>query len=91
MPDDIDVQMQSLVLEIARLLVDNPEAVVVRPTIDGDLRQFQILCDPADTGKLIGKQGRTARSLRTLIAGISMKYQRRYIVDIAEDKSGLED
>ncbi len=59
--------MQELVAYIAKSLVDNPEAVQVR-TVEGDRSIiYELKVDPADMGKVIGRQGKIARALRTVV------------------------
>lgn len=77
--------MTGLVTEIARALVDNPESVVVEALQDGDATVLRLHVSPSDVGKVIGKQGRTARSLRTILSAASMKLKHRYALDIVEE------
>lgn len=59
--------MQELVEFVARSLVDNPEAVRVR-TVEGEKSIiFELKVDPADMGKVIGRQGKIARAIRTVV------------------------
>lgn len=84
--------MQTLVSEIARALVDDPDAVHVEAMMDQDTAVLRLQVAPADVGKVIGKQGRTARSLRTILGAASMKYHRRFALDIIEaDDDSAED
>jgi hypothetical protein len=76
--------MQALVREIARALVDDVTAVHVEALLDQDIVVLRLQVSPADVGKVIGKQGRTARSLRTILGAASMKYRRRFALDIIE-------
>ena len=76
--------MKELVEAIAKALVDNPEAVQVR-TIDGEqVTVFELRVDPTDLGKVIGKQGRTARSIRTILGAAGMKFKKRFTLEILE-------
>lgn len=77
--------MTELVTEIARALVDNPESVVVEALHDGDGTILRLHVAPADVGKVIGKQGRTARSMRTILSAASMKVKHRFSLDIVEE------
>jgi len=77
--------MTGLVTEIARALVDNPESVVVEAIEEGDATVLRLHVAPSDVGKVIGKQGRTARSLRTILSAASMKLKHRYSLDIVEE------
>jgi predicted RNA-binding protein YlqC (UPF0109 family) len=76
--------MQSLMTEIARALVDEPEAVQVEAIQEGESTLLRLRVAPNDIGKVIGKQGRTARSLRTILGAASMKLQHRFGLDIVE-------
>jgi hypothetical protein len=76
--------MQALVSEIARALVDDVAAVRVEAVLDQDVVVLRLQVSPGDVGKVIGKQGRTARSLRTILGAASMKYRRRFALDIIE-------
>jgi uncharacterized protein len=80
-PDD----MQELVTQIARALVDLPEAVVVEAVERDESTVLRLRVAPTDVGKVIGKQGRTARSMRTILGAVSMKHHHRYTLDILEE------
>lgn len=80
-PDD----MRELVTQIARALVDIPEAVVVEEVERDDSTVLRLRVAPTDVGKVIGKQGRTARSVRTILGAVSMKHHHRYTLDILEE------
>lgn len=80
-PDD----MQELVTEIARALVDEPNAVSVEAVQRAENTVFRLRVAPTDVGKVIGKQGRTARSMRTILGAVSMKHHHRYTLDILEE------
>ena len=79
-PDD----MQELVTEIARALVDEPDAVVVEAVEREESTVLRLRVAPSDVGKVIGKQGRTARSMRTILSAASMKLKHRFSLDIVE-------
>ena len=76
--------MQSLIQELAKALVDDTAAVQVEVISDNDSAVLRLKVAPTDIGKVIGKQGRTARSLRTILSAASMKYQQRFALDIVE-------
>jgi len=76
--------MQALMTEIAKALVDEPEAVQVEAIQEGESTLLRLRVAPGDIGKVIGKQGRTARSLRTILGAASMKMQHRFGLDIVE-------
>ncbi len=77
-------EMQTLMTEITRALVDDADAVWVEVLADVDATVLRLHVAPSDIGKVIGKQGRTARSLRTILGAASMKLQRRFSLDIVE-------
>ena len=77
-------EMQTLMTEITRALVDDVAAVKVEVLTDQDATVLRLHVAPGDIGKVIGKQGRTARSLRTILGAASMKLQRRFSLDIVE-------
>jgi len=77
-------EMQALMTEITRALVDDADAVRVEVLADQDATVLRLHVAPSDIGKVIGKQGRTARSLRTILGAASMKLQRRFSLDIVE-------
>ena len=84
-PRSSDRQMQELITEIARVLVDAPDEVAVEAVPAGDSTSLRLRVAPGDVGKVIGKQGRTVRSLRTILGAVSMKSQHRYTLDILEE------
>ena len=71
--------MRVLVEQIAKVLVDEPET-----SDDGDETVLELHVAPGDLGKVIGKQGRTARSIRTILGAASMKAKRRFTLEILE-------
>jgi predicted RNA-binding protein YlqC (UPF0109 family) len=79
------VAVDDLVREIARALVDEPEAVEVQSVQRDENTVLRLKVAPADVGKVIGKQGRTARSVRTILGAVSMKLHHRYTLDILEE------
>lgn len=77
-------EMQTLMTEVSRALVDDAEAVRVEALTEQETTVLRLYVAPGDIGKIIGKQGRTARSLRTILGAASMKLQRRFSLDIVE-------
>jgi len=76
--------MRALVELIAKALVDEPEQVAVR-SVDGEqLTVLELSVSANDLGKIIGKQGRTARSIRTILGAAGMKLKKRYSLEIVE-------
>jgi predicted RNA-binding protein YlqC (UPF0109 family) len=76
--------MTDLITEIARALVDEPGSVSVEAIADGDSTIIRLRVAQSDVGKVIGKQGRTARSMRTILSAASMKLRHRFSLDIVE-------
>jgi predicted RNA-binding protein YlqC (UPF0109 family) len=74
-----------LVREIAQALVDEPAAVEVASVNRDENTVLKLRVAPQDVGKVIGKQGRTARSVRTILGAVSMKLHHRYTLDILEE------
>lgn len=79
------VAVEELVREIARALVDEPSAVEVESVDREENTVLRLKVAPQDVGKVIGKQGRTARSVRTILGAVSMKLHHRYTLDILEE------
>ena len=75
-----------LVREIAQALVDEPTAVDVQSVARDENTVLKLRVAPQDVGKVIGKQGRTARSMRTILGAVSMKLHHRYTLDILEEE-----
>jgi predicted RNA-binding protein YlqC (UPF0109 family) len=68
---------------IARRLVDEPDAVRVETEERTDAVVFHLFVAPDDVGKVIGRQGRLARALRSLVRAAGARADRRYLLDIA--------
>ena len=83
--NDPAFNMIRLVSDVARSLVDMPETVSVDAVPDGDGTLLRLRVAPSDLGKVIGRQGRTARSLRTILSAASMKLKHRFSLDIIEE------
>jgi len=82
--EDMVQSIRDLVLGMARALVDQEERVEVEIVPDANGVLLVLVVASCDFGKIIGKQGRTARSLRTILNGASMKSNQRFILDIRE-------
>ena len=78
------VAVDELVREIARALVDEPSAVEVESVARDENTVLKLRVAPQDVGKVIGKQGRTARSIRTILGAAGMKLNRRFTLEILE-------
>jgi len=76
--------VRALVEQIAKALVDEPEQVSVQVVEGGQVTVLELRVGPNDLGKVIGKQGRTARSLRTILGAAGMKLHKRFTLEILE-------
>jgi predicted RNA-binding protein YlqC (UPF0109 family) len=76
--------MRELVEFIARSLVDEPDQLRLRVYERDQQSIIELRAAPGDLGKLIGRQGRTARAIRTVLGAAGSKVGRRYILDIVE-------
>ena len=76
--------MQELVELIAKALVDSPDKVVVSQLEGEQTTILELKVAPEDLGKVIGKQGRTARAIRVILGAAGMKEKRRYNLEIIE-------
>ncbi len=76
--------MKDLVEEIAKALVDKPEQVSVRAIEGEQVIVLELRVHKDDLGKVIGKQGRTAKSIRTILGAAGMKLKKRYTLEILE-------
>jgi hypothetical protein len=76
--------MKELLELIAKALVDRPEAVEVREVEGEQTTVLELRVAQDDLGKVIGKQGRTARSIRTILSAAGMKLRKRVVLEILE-------
>ena len=76
--------MKELILYIAKALVDKPEEVAVTEIIGEQTSVIELKVAKEDLGKVIGKQGRTARAMRTILSAASAKMNKRSVLEILE-------
>ena len=76
--------MRELVESIAKALVDNPEEVRVSAVEGEQTTVFELRVAQPDMGKVIGKQGRIAGAIRTILVAAGMKYRKRFVLEILE-------
>ncbi|MBW2149132.1 MAG: KH domain-containing protein [Deltaproteobacteria bacterium] len=76
--------MKELIEYIAKSLVDRPEEVVVSEVIGENTSVIELKVSKDDLGKVIGKQGRTARAMRTILNAASTKLRKRSVLEILE-------
>jgi uncharacterized protein len=77
--------MKDLVEAIAKALVDHPEEVQVKSVEGSQVTVLELRVHPEDLGKVIGRQGRTAKAMRTLLGASGMKVHKRFTLEILED------
>jgi len=76
--------MKELIAYIAKALVDHPDQVVVNESEEEDIITIELAVAKEDLGKVIGKQGRTARAMRSLLSAAAGKVNKRSRLDIIE-------
>ena len=74
--------MKELVEILAKSLVDNPEEVQVNEVMGGQSIILELKVAPEDMGKVIGKQGRIAKAIRTVVKAAAIKEDKRVVVEI---------
>ncbi len=79
-----DGAMKNLIYYIAQALVDNPEQVTVSEIEGNQTSVLELKVAKEDLGKVIGKQGRTARAMRTILSAASAKVKKRTVLEIIE-------
>jgi predicted RNA-binding protein YlqC (UPF0109 family) len=90
MTDAADTAMPDLIEFVARALVDHPDEVEVEVEVEVDevagdeTSVIELRVAPEDLGRVIGRQGRTARAMRTLLGALSQKQSRRAVLEIIE-------
>lgn len=76
--------MKDLIEYIAKALVDHPEQVMVKEVVGDRTSVIELAVAKEDLGKIIGKQGRTARAIRTILTAASTKLKKRSVLEIIE-------
>ncbi|MBP7868078.1 MAG: KH domain-containing protein [Acidobacteria bacterium] len=76
--------MKELLEMIAKVLVDNPDQVNVTEVEGEQTTVLELRVAQVDLGKVIGKQGRTARAVRTILGAAGMKLHKRFVLEILE-------
>lgn len=76
--------MKELVVSMAKALVDNPDDVVVAEVEGERTTVFELKVAESDLGKVIGKQGKTARAMRTILSASGTKIGKRCVLEILE-------
>jgi len=83
--DESTESVVELVEVIAKSLVDEPKEVSVEAVEGNQSCVLELSVHSSDLGKVIGRKGRTAKSIRTLLGAVSMKHNHRYTLEILED------
>jgi predicted RNA-binding protein YlqC (UPF0109 family) len=78
------MEMKELITYIAKALVDKPEEVMVTEIEGEQTSVIELKVAKEDLGKIIGKQGRTARAMRTILSAASTKINKRSVLEIIE-------
>ncbi|HET8917763.1 MAG TPA: KH domain-containing protein [Candidatus Binatia bacterium] len=78
--------MKELVQYLAKSLVNNPDAVEVKETEGETASVLELRVAKEDLGRIIGKQGRTAKSIRTILNAAASRTNRRVVLEIVEEK-----
>ncbi|MFQ5851521.1 MAG: KH domain-containing protein [Candidatus Binatia bacterium] len=78
--------MKELVQYLARSLVDNPDAVEVKETQGDTASVLELKVAKEDLGRIIGKQGRTAKSIRTILNAAASRINRKVVLEIVEER-----
>ena len=76
--------MKNLLMKIAQSLVDDPEQVQVDEVVSSQIIILELRVAKADMGKVIGKQGKTANAIRTLLNAVAGKVRKRYMLEIVD-------
>ena len=77
-------ELKELISYVSKALVDVPEKVEVSEVVGEQTTVIELRVDKSDLGKVIGKQGRTARALRTILNAASTKLRKRSVLEIIE-------
>jgi predicted RNA-binding protein YlqC (UPF0109 family) len=76
--------MKELVEAIVKALVDNPDQVHVRAIEGEQVTVFELRVHKSDLGQVIGRQGRTAQAIRTILSAVGMKLRKRFTLEILD-------
>ena len=77
--------MKQVLFDIVSSIVNNPDKVVIEEKVNGDTTVLNLMVDESDLGKVIGKQGRIAKAIRTVVKAVANSNGKRVIVDISEN------
>lgn len=77
--------MKQVLIDIAKAIVDNPDEIVVNEKFEGDTVVLELVVSSSDMGKVIGKRGKIANAIRTVIKATANRDNKRVIVNIMSD------
>ena len=80
----MEVDMKALVELMAKSLVDKPEEVIVAVTEGEKTSIFELRVASSDIGKVVGKQGKTAQAMKTIMSAAGTKLDKRYVLEILD-------
>jgi predicted RNA-binding protein YlqC (UPF0109 family) len=83
---NMEPNMKELVRYLAQQLVNNPDAVEVKETQGDTASVLELRVAKEDLGRVIGKQGRTAKSIRTILNAVASRTNRKVVLEIIEEK-----
>jgi predicted RNA-binding protein YlqC (UPF0109 family) len=83
---EVTAFMKELVQYLAKSLVNNPDAVEVKETEGDTTSVVELKVAKEDLGRIIGKQGRTAKSIRTIVNAAASRTNRKVVLEIVEEK-----
>lgn len=81
--------MKQVLYDIVTSIVNNPDKVNIAEKSDGDTVILNLMVDESDLGKVIGKQGRIAKAIRTVVKAVAIQKNKRVIVDIFENQEEI--
>lgn len=76
--------MKDLISDIVRAMVDQPDQVSINEVEAGHTIMFELKVAQSDMGKVIGKQGRNAQAIRTILSAAAGKHRKKYVLEIVE-------
>ncbi|PWM67631.1 MAG: RNA-binding protein [Clostridiales bacterium] len=82
--------MRQVLTDIAKSIVNNPQSVEVEEREEGNTIYLKLIVDENDLGKVIGKQGRIAKAIRTVVRAVANRENKRVIVDILDHEETID-
>ncbi len=82
--------MRQVLTDIAKSIVNNPQSVEVEEREEGNTVYLKLIVDENDLGKVIGKQGRIAKAIRTVVRAVANRENKRVIVDILDHEETID-